>query len=73
MLHVANPPQALQTVAGMTPLGRLGQPADVADVAAFLVGQDGRWITGQNLRTTGGLALSSRWARSANTSQRSDG
>ncbi|MFF1833376.1 SDR family oxidoreductase [Streptomyces sp. NPDC058231] len=55
MLHAANPPQALQTVAGMTPLGRLGQPADVADVVAFLVGQDGRWITGQNLRATGGL------------------
>ncbi len=39
----------------MTPLGRLGQPADVADVVAFLAGPDGRWITGQNLRATGGL------------------
>lgn len=40
----------------MTPLGRLGQPSDVADVVAFLAGPDGGWITGQNLRATGGLA-----------------
>ncbi|MGA5768751.1 SDR family NAD(P)-dependent oxidoreductase [Streptomyces pseudogriseolus] len=55
LLRTTNPPQALDSVAGMTPLGRLGQPADVADVVAFLVGPDGRWITGQNLRATGGL------------------
>ncbi|MFZ4152178.1 SDR family NAD(P)-dependent oxidoreductase [Streptomyces pseudogriseolus] len=55
LLRTTNPPQALDAVAGMTPLGRLGQPADVADVVAFLVGPDGRWITGQNLRATGGL------------------
>lgn len=56
LLRATNPPQALEAVAGMTPLGRLGQPSDVADVVAFLVGPDGRWITGQNLRATGGLA-----------------
>lgn len=56
MLRTANQPQALETVAGMTPLGRLGDPADVADVVAFLAGPDARWITGQNLRATGGLA-----------------
>lgn len=42
---------------GMTPLGRVGEPADVADVVAFLAGPDGRWLTGQNLRATGGLVL----------------
>ncbi|MEU9759230.1 glucose 1-dehydrogenase [Streptomyces sp. NPDC047987] len=56
MLRAANQPQALETVAAMTPLGRLGDPADVADVVAFLAGPDARWITGQNLRATGGLA-----------------
>ncbi|MFF9569637.1 SDR family oxidoreductase [Streptomyces sp. NPDC014685] len=56
MLRAANPPQALEAVVGMTPLRRLGEPADVADVVAFLVGHDGRWLTGQNLRATGGLA-----------------
>lgn len=55
MLRGANPPQALSAVAAMTPLGRLGQPADVAAVVAFLMGPDSRWITGQNLRVAGGL------------------
>jgi 3-oxoacyl-[acyl-carrier protein] reductase len=39
----------------MTPLGRLGQPADVADVVAFLASGDGRWVTGQAIRASGGL------------------
>ncbi|MFE1403903.1 glucose 1-dehydrogenase [Streptomyces sp. NPDC058770] len=56
MLRTANQPEALETVVAMTPLGRLGEPADVADVVAFLVGPDARWVTGQNLRATGGLA-----------------
>ncbi|GAA1956145.1 SDR family oxidoreductase [Kitasatospora viridis] len=53
--HTADQP-ILDAAAAMTPLGRLGEPADVADVVAFLVGPDGRWMTGQNLRATGGLA-----------------
>ncbi|WP_405690504.1 glucose 1-dehydrogenase [Streptomyces sp. NBC_00057] len=56
LLRGTNQPQALEAVAGMTPLGRLGEPADVADAVAFLAGHDGRWITGQNVRATGGLA-----------------
>ncbi|MFF8917589.1 SDR family oxidoreductase [Streptomyces sp. NPDC015032] len=56
LLRGANPPEALDAVVGMTPLGRLGEPADVGDVVAFLAGHDGRWITGQNVRATGGLA-----------------
>ncbi|WP_328327676.1 MULTISPECIES: SDR family oxidoreductase [unclassified Streptomyces] len=55
LLRESNSADALQSVAGITPLGRLGQPSDVADVVAFLVGPDGRWITGQNIRATGGL------------------
>ncbi|MEL5954121.1 glucose 1-dehydrogenase [Streptomyces sp. CLV115] len=56
LLRGNNQPQALEAVAGTTPLRRLGEPADVADVVAFLAGHDGRWITGQNIRATGGLA-----------------
>ncbi|MGW1652286.1 glucose 1-dehydrogenase [Streptomyces atratus] len=56
LLRGTNQPQALEAVVGMTPLGRLGEPSDVADVVAFLAGHDGRWITGQNVRATGGLA-----------------
>lgn len=39
----------------MTPLGRLGTPDDIAAVVAFLVGDGGRWITGQHLRVGGGI------------------
>jgi 3-oxoacyl-[acyl-carrier protein] reductase len=56
MFRSANPPDAPERAAAVTPLGRLGQPADVADVVAFLVGPDARWLTGQNLRASGGLA-----------------
>jgi 3-oxoacyl-[acyl-carrier protein] reductase len=56
MFRGANPQDAPERAAAMTPLGRLGQPADVADVVAFLVGPDARWLTGQNLRASGGLA-----------------
>ncbi|MFI7386403.1 SDR family oxidoreductase [Streptomyces sp. NPDC049813] len=56
LLRGTNPPEALDAVIGRTPLGRLGRPSDVADVVAFLTGPDGRWITGQNLRASGGLA-----------------
>ncbi|QKW06414.1 glucose 1-dehydrogenase [Streptomyces sp. NA04227] len=56
LLRGANPPESLEKVAGMTPLGRLGQPSDVADVVAFLCGPDARWITGQNILATGGLS-----------------
>ena len=49
------PPPAIQHMIGLTPLGRLGQPADVADAVVFLASDAGRWITGHNLRVTGGL------------------
>jgi len=55
LLRTTNTPEKLATINALTPLGRIGQPADVADVVAFLAGPDGRWITGQNLRAGGGL------------------
>jgi 3-oxoacyl-[acyl-carrier protein] reductase len=36
--------------------GRLGRPAEIADVVAFLASDDAKWISGQNLRANGGLA-----------------
>lgn len=38
-----------------TPLGRIGQPDDIADVVAFLASHDARWVTGQVLLATGGF------------------
>lgn len=38
-----------------TPLGRIGQPADIADAVALLASSDARWITGQLVLATGGI------------------
>jgi 3-oxoacyl-[acyl-carrier protein] reductase len=37
-----------------TPLGRIGQPRDIATVAAFLASADSDWITGEILQVAGG-------------------
>ncbi|MGC1304075.1 MAG: glucose 1-dehydrogenase [Caulobacteraceae bacterium] len=39
----------------LTPLGRFGQPDDVARVAVFLASEDAGWVTGEIIRTAGGL------------------
>ena len=41
---------------GMTPLGRLGRPADVAATVEFLVSDEGRWISGQLLKSDGAFS-----------------
>ena len=38
-----------------TPLGRIGQPEDIAPAAVFLASPDSAWITGETLHITGGL------------------
>jgi NAD(P)-dependent dehydrogenase (short-subunit alcohol dehydrogenase family) len=38
-----------------TPLGRVGEPQDIADVVALLVSDDARWITGQVIGAGGGM------------------
>lgn len=38
-----------------TPLGRIGQPQDVATVATFLASEDSGWITGETFVTSGGF------------------
>lgn len=38
-----------------SPLGRLGEPDDIADVVAFVVSERGRWITGETIQVSGGL------------------
>jgi len=38
-----------------TPLGRVGQPDDIAPVAVFLASDDARWVTGEILAASGGL------------------
>jgi 3-oxoacyl-[acyl-carrier protein] reductase len=38
-----------------TPLGRIGQPDDIASIAVFLASADSGWITGETLRASGGM------------------
>lgn len=40
-----------------TALRRIGTAEDIADVVAFLVSHDGRWITGERVRASGGMHL----------------
>jgi 3-oxoacyl-[acyl-carrier protein] reductase len=39
----------------MTPLGRLGQPGDIASIAVFLASDDAGWLTGEHLVASGGM------------------
>jgi 3-oxoacyl-[acyl-carrier protein] reductase len=41
-------------VEAQTPLGRIGQPADIAPAAVFFASDDSRWITGETLYISGG-------------------
>ncbi len=40
-----------------SPLKRIGTPKDIADVVAFLVSDEGGWITGDNLQVGGGVVV----------------
>lgn len=47
---------ALKASLAMHPLGRIGQPDDIAQAIAFLLGDESNWTTGQVLGVDGGLA-----------------
>jgi len=42
-------------IVAQTPLGRTGQPDDIADIAVFLASNDSRWMTGEKLIASGGI------------------
>lgn len=44
-----------KTVEATTPLGRIGQPQDIAPAAVFLASSDSSWITGESFYISGGL------------------
>ncbi|MGO8671779.1 MAG: glucose 1-dehydrogenase [Capsulimonadaceae bacterium] len=56
LLNEVVPREIQERMASSAPLGRLGLPEDIADVVLFLASESGRWITGQNIRATGGAA-----------------
>lgn len=47
-------PEAIDAIAGMNPMNRLGEPEDIAATVSFLAGPDGRWTNGQILFDNGG-------------------
>jgi 3-oxoacyl-[acyl-carrier protein] reductase len=49
-------PELRDSVERATPLGRVGQPQDAAEVVAFLCSERAGWITGQILRSDGGFS-----------------
>ncbi|MBV8461668.1 MAG: SDR family oxidoreductase, partial [Acidimicrobiales bacterium] len=50
-------PHEIERFHRSTPLGRIGEPEDIADVVVFLCSDAARFITGQNLVVDGGLTL----------------
>lgn len=51
-------PEARDRLLSRTPLGRIGEPAEIASIAAFLASNDAAYITGQTIYADGGrLAL----------------
>jgi 3-oxoacyl-[acyl-carrier protein] reductase len=42
-------------IVAQTPLGRTGQPSDIATIAVFLASNDSGWLTGEKLTASGGL------------------
>lgn len=49
------PDSALEELKMYTPLGRLGEPSDVANVVAFLVSKAGSWVNSQTIQANGGI------------------
>jgi NAD(P)-dependent dehydrogenase (short-subunit alcohol dehydrogenase family) len=44
-------------ITAMTPMGRLGEPEDIAATVLFLAGRDAGWVTGQVVEASGGILL----------------
>jgi NAD(P)-dependent dehydrogenase (short-subunit alcohol dehydrogenase family) len=55
--HWLRTPEGAASIVADTALGRVGTPEDISRVAAFLVGPDSGWITGQRIVINGGHHL----------------
>jgi 3-oxoacyl-[acyl-carrier protein] reductase len=44
-----------ETIKSQTPLGRIGQPGDIASVAVFLASDDSAWVNGEKISVSGGM------------------
>lgn len=50
-------PAVVEDYLACMPLGRIGQPSDIAELARFLIGPESSWITGQTINADGGHSL----------------
>ncbi|MEU6601213.1 MULTISPECIES: SDR family oxidoreductase [Streptomyces] len=50
-------PETVKVLEALNAFGRVGRPADVADVVTFLASEEARWVTGSILDATGGTLL----------------
>ncbi|XP_067331006.1 estradiol 17-beta-dehydrogenase 8 isoform X2 [Channa argus] len=51
------PEKVISKMKTLVPMGRMGEPAEVADVCAFLASDDSRYVTGASIEVTGGLFI----------------
>ena len=58
MAHVL-PPERMREVIAATPLGRIGQPEEIASVARFLLSDESSFMTGQTIVASGGRLMMS--------------
>tara|TARA_R110002020_G_scaffold47752_8_gene136122 strand:- start:3215 stop:4000 length:786 start_codon:yes stop_codon:yes gene_type:complete len=54
LASVADNPEVKTRILSRTPLGRLGEPSEIASVAAFLLSSDASYVTGQTIYADGG-------------------
>jgi 3-oxoacyl-[acyl-carrier protein] reductase len=59
--HFQTHPELLSLARSRTPLGRLGEAADIADAVVFLASDQARFVTGQTLVVDGGLTAGDDW------------
>lgn len=50
-------PRVVESIVANTPLGRLGQPDDIAELVLFLLSERSRFMTGQTLVASGGRVM----------------
>ena len=55
--HLRNDEQLQKVVSSITALGRPGEADDIGGVVAFLCSQDAKWVNGQRIEASGGMAL----------------
>ena len=50
-------PEVIKAMEAQIPLGRFGEPEDVAAACLYLAADSGRYVTGQVLRVDGGMMM----------------